>query len=169
MAAEDGWGLELYGLDPWGSIVFPTLPPALVARVDLINYKLIRVQFNNVLTTDDAFYNLANYAITFGGGSLAVRNITKLTGTTTSYILIETDLQVETTEYTVTMNGMHLRDGTVVSASASWIARTTKGQTCIDNMPAIWSKAPNSRIGSMLTAIGMEDDRIGGSRKDFLP
>lgn len=170
MAAEDGWGLEVYGLDPWGSITFPALPPALAMSVTLVNYRLVRLDLNYVLTTDNAFYDVSNYTIMSSQGNvLGVRGIVPLSRSTTAFILVETDTQSEPLEYTVSVSGIHQRDGSPVSAQASWLARTTKGQTCLNNMPPTWSRSPSSNIASVLTAIGMSDDLIGGSRKDYLP
>lgn len=165
MAAEDGWGLELYGLDPWGSITFPTLPPALAMTAEILNFKLVRLNFNTSLTTDSNFYNPDNYSIP----GLGVKRVVPLSRQVSSFVLLETELQSETVEYTVSVSNLLTRDGSSVAASASWVARTTKGQTAVNNMPSVWSRSPNSRVASLLTAIGEQDDLIGGSRKDYLP
>jgi hypothetical protein len=118
-----------------------------------------------VLTTDDNYYNASNYAI----AGLGVKRVVPISSKLASYVLLETELQTETTEYTVSISNIRTRDGTPVSTSASWIARTTKAQTCLNNMPSVWSRDPNSKVASLLTAMGLEDDKIGGSRSDYLP
>jgi len=150
---------QVYGAD--GSAV----------TVTFIAQNLIRVDFLAELVVDDALYDASNYSITFADGSgstdVNVREVVQFEDdrTTTQHVLLLTDRHTRGTAYELTVSDLRPRVGGVIATatSAARTNRRTKVDSMLQSLPSFYDRRPGSIVASIIGAIGLEDERIGGS------
>jgi hypothetical protein len=131
---------------------------------------VLEVVFERGVVVDAKFTDLTNYDIVVvsGTGDIAIRSVLAPTDSrVTNKIILRVDKPTEGTHYRVSVTGLSGRDGAVVGGSSDFIGRRTKGGDMIRSMPSHYDTRVGSILGAVLTAIGIEDDIIGGSRSDF--
>lgn len=149
----------LYGTDQSVRIVF-------VAR------NLIRLETVAQVVVDEAMYTAANYSIVNEDGSveIGVREVVRFRDdrTTTTYILLLTDRHTQGDRYTLTVSNLTSRGGTPLgSVTAAPRTNTpTKVDAVLSAIPSFLDRRPGAVIASLVTAIGLEDERIGGAVRE---
>jgi hypothetical protein len=169
------WGLGLWGIDPWGSVVASIPAVSILAKVDVIARDQIVLEFNAPMRNEPALLDVANYAITPVGAGQSVNVISVLSGNRvnpTQIQLIITNFSIGEKYLITVSSGIHVVDGTSLDASGRtghFVGRRTKIDSLISSRPQMYDVRPTSVLRTILTAIGRQDDLLGGSRKDYLP
>ena len=142
---------------------------------DVFASDLVAVQFDQQVLLNTDSLDPASYSIapTGGGAAMTVRSVfagSSEDPTDILYLVVSQGTVDE--KYTVTVaDSIVGEDGDPVLAgtdTAQFVYRKTK----VDNIlggPRLYSKVVTSIYRNVLTAIGREDDLIGGSRSDDLP
>ena len=140
-----------------------------ISKIEFVAKDLIRVIFVGDVVLDDQYYDINNYAITFVGSADTDVNVRRVMAPTTdvkvaSYVLLVTDRHAEGTRYSLTASNLTGRNGTtVVAAAKEATGRRTKVDAILSTLPSHYDKRPESVVRNVLTAIGWQDDLIGGS------
>jgi len=146
--------------------------------VDILAHDTIIITFEQPVVIDSAFFDVTNYdiGIVEGVGLIQVKEILSpiadaatLEGgrpLTTTYVILHTEPPTAGTHYRLTATGLTGTTGGTVAGSSEFIGRRTKTQSLIQSMPAHYDTRPPSVIRNILTAIGISDEIIGGSRSD---
>jgi len=138
--------------------------------IDPVADDMIRITFAKEVLVDARSANPAAYEVTLVGGSgpaLTVREVLlPKTARTSRYVILVVDKPLYGTHYRVTVTGIYGRDGAPIGGTSDFIGRRTKAADMVRGIPSHFSKKPESLIRTILTAIGIEDETIGGSRSD---
>jgi len=151
-------------------LLFGTGPDS-VFFADMVGEDAILITLDQELVVDAAFKDVSNYSVQVisGVGEVSVRRVIfPATDRTTTQILLSVDRPVEGTRYRVTMGPLRSRSGVLVNGVVDFIGRRTKLGSMLQAIPHHWDTSPGALMRSTLAAISIEDDRIGGSRKDRL-
>lgn len=166
------WGDNKWGETPWGGQPAAPTPPTLfaeVTEVDIIGEKLISVTFDRMMKNGTQLKLKTNYTVTPSGtgNTVVVEGI--LSGTevqTNSVILVVTRMTVGET-YTVEANNVFSAAGEIIDItknSSTLVSRLTKHDFIHGDKPSMYDKSPDSILSSILAAISLEDDKIGGNK-----
>lgn len=127
---------------------------------------LVRVLFDDEVVADSAYYSASSYSMS---GGLEVVGVLNTNQNTSLDVIIVTRGMIVGTTYTVTIDGLHARDGSeATGVSGDFIARSTKLDSILRSIPAHYDKRNVSNIHAILSAISSSDDLIGGSRSDSI-
>lgn len=147
---------------------------AAVASADIIATNLIEVVFSVSMKNDAALTSVDNYTVIVSGGTveLTIKRVLSGASDSTLAVLLEVSQPVIGTTYLVTVD----RTSAIRSAAdvqigvgtddAKVIARITKTDGMLHKYQILYDLSPGANIHSILTAIGSEDDKIGGDRDD---
>lgn len=139
--------------------------------IDQIGSDAIKVAMSDEVIVNDEYKNNATFTITAidGSSTLAIKDIAiDETSLTTDEILLYIETPAKGVVYEVSIDSLTRRDGIALVASGRFEGRRTKGEIVLKDIPSHWNKNPESVMRNFLTAIAIEDDRIGGSRDDRL-
>ena len=137
--------------------------------VEPLTNDTIRITFDSEVVVDSLFSDTGSYvvAVVEGEGPVSVREVlTPEDSRTTRSVILVVDKPTHGTHYRVTVAGLTGRDGALVGGSSDFFGRRTKAEDMVRSMPMHYSRRPDSLIRNILTAIGIEDETIGGSRDD---
>lgn len=139
-------------------------------QINQIGPDTIRVQLSDTVVVNSAYTSLDTYTISSitGGGDISVRSVVVPVGFTTTDVILYVDKPVKGTIYELTINALRRRDGAAIIDSARFEGRQTKGENMLKEIPSHWDTRPTSIVRNVITAIAIEDDKIGGSRDDRL-
>lgn len=160
------FGEFIYGGESVGGDVYG---PDEAIRSDILAENVIILQLDSPVVVNNDFLSLSNYSISLiegPGNQVNVRSIIRPQGLTTSTILLEIDPPTKGATYQVGVGSLDSESGSTIEGFSVFIARRTKLDNMLRFLPNHWDSRPRSLIRQVLTAISIEDERIGGSRSD---
>jgi len=132
---------------------------------------VIEVTFNTPILRTPGLTEPTNYTIEFydtpGSTDVAVRRI--LTGTRNNYtttVYIVTSEHTKGRRYRLSIEGITNTSGEELSLVMTGTGARTKTDDLFSNIPEHFDKRQESRISAILSAIGKQDDLIGGTRRE---
>lgn len=139
-----------------------------ITSADVWARDMFVVTFPEPMRADDLLAAPQAYSIAASAGAAPqVQDV--LTGnepTATSVVLV-IDNHEPGTLYTITFQNLYASTGLVLSPVAcELIGRTTKVDSIVNGRPRMYDIRARTRFRSLITAIGRQDDLIGGSRHD---
>lgn len=156
----------------------PTTSAIFVSSIDVVARDVIKVNFNTAVAVEANLMNAASYQIT---GGVAVASVLPLEErTTTSVFLVLSPKATFGGSYSLTIPSI----GTVVeylpgndtagliytpagvpiqTMSATWSHHQTKTDIVLSSLPGVYDGSIDSRIRSILQAVTISDEKIGGS------
>lgn len=164
------FGGFIYGGESVGGDVYG--PDVDVVAAELIALDAVRINVEAPIVVDAAYNDPANYNISVVSGpgqGVSVRRVLPTNDDTTSEIILIMDKVSRGTTYEVSI-GAALRSslGQSVVGTAQFVGRRTKTENMIRSLPAHFNTHPESIVRSIVTAIGLADETIGGSQDDPL-
>jgi hypothetical protein len=174
-----GWGTDLWGVGPWSGISNPSSSgPVSITRIQYITPTYIRVFFSTYVVLNATYLNKANYSITahsdspLTAGGVSVISVLTSPDPETSKIHFVDLITTRHTDgayynfnyvFLTTLNGVANSGG---GLEAPYAARYSKTMTASKNLAGFYYKDPTGLLQTVLTAISLIDDQIGGSRND---
>jgi|688.fasta_scaffold02732_19 hypothetical protein len=160
---------------PWYLPMF--LPGPAVGSATFIAEDLIRLDLSAQARVDSEYLDVNNYSIALRSDTpkpgdevrvLEVLPPTDANVVTTQYVYLLTTRHTLGAYYAVTLSGALVDSaGTqVYLPPASYAARVTKTMQVLKSIPSHFDTRNTSILRNLLTAISLQDDQIGGSRKD---
>lgn len=139
--------------------------------VEPLSDDMLIMTFSDEVVVDDVYLDPATYGIEIidgAGEAVEVREVqAPQDGLTTYDVILVLDKPTHGTHYRVsTVTDLNGRDGDPVGGSSDFIARRTKTENMLRALPQHFNTRPDSIIRAFVTAIGIQDDIIGGSRND---
>jgi hypothetical protein len=146
-----------------------------IKEVRFIARDLLKLTLKTAVIVNSGYTNPSSYLIIPVGGATAV-NIIKV-------LVIRSDLRATSDIYLnitnpqlgaiynvdIVPSSLQYIDGSpVVAGAVPFEARITKTDKMLKSLPSHYDTNPTSTIRNLITAISVQDDIIGGSRKDFL-
>ncbi len=154
------YGGESVGGDVYGSDVD-------ILLTDLIRSNILRILLEQPVVVNAAYSDPANYTITVIAGSgqeIAVRSVLSVQADTAEEVLLVIDKVDQGTTYSVTVGAAVVSvTGQNVVGTSQFVGRRTKTENMVRGLPAHFNKQPDALICSLLSAIGLSDELIGGS------
>lgn len=145
----------------------------MVATLDMIGADALLYNFDRSVVIDSSLLSVENYTlevVSATGSSIRVRKIIPPTdGLVTQSVILYVDQPTKGARYRLTSTNLRDRAGTKFGQVIDFIGRRTKLEGMLRSLPQHWDKRPDSVFRSILSAVSIEDDRIGGSRSDSLP
>jgi len=164
--------MGVFGSFVYGSgVVYGGLlnPDTTITKIEFVAKDLLRVLFVGDVVINSAYLNPDNYVITFAGSASTDVNVRRVidpqtTSRVANYVLLVTDRHADGTRYSLTASGLTGRNGNVVVATPKEAnGRRTKVDAILSTLPNHYDKQPGAVLREVLTAIGWQDDLIGGS------
>lgn len=169
-----------FGSFEYGSgVVYGPSADVDVTDIDIITPTLVKITYTTEMVLNPSYFDIDNYAIQFYDSANTDANPRRVlqlyqensekTALVHLTTMLVTDPLTEGQRYTFTVNGLVSRGGVVLSSTP--MSRTvvrTKTQTILRTFPDHFDKRPESKIASILAAIGISDDLIGGSKREEL-
>ncbi len=141
-----------------------------VPAADMLSNDTLVLTLSAFVVVDSAFFDINNYSVSVvsGSGPVSIREVftPKNNITTTDQIIVSVDKPTIGTHYQLHVGDLHGLTGALVGGSGDFIARRTKTQSLVDSLPHHYDTRYASVIRQILTAVGISDDLIGGSRSD---
>jgi hypothetical protein len=138
--------------------------------VDPLSDDTIRIIFDAEIVRDARLSEPGAYDIVIVSGtgdSVSVREVlVPQDSMTTTEVILVVDKPTHGTHYRVTATSLNGRDGGLVGGTSDFIGRRTKAEDMIRAMPTHYNTQADSVLRQVLTAIGIQDEIIGGSRDD---
>lgn len=174
------WGTAGWGYTPWGGGVPSAIAGAGVHSVYFFSPTYIRIQLNNSVVAIGSYLDTSNYIIDLSPDSKVpgdpVRVLRVLPPTqdvlVVSHVYLETTPHTNGADYTATFGTLQSPSGLTVyaqSAPVPYASRGTKPMNILNNIPSHLDKRVDSLLHAICSAIGEQDDKIGGSRSDRFP
>lgn len=164
-----GFGAQTHGTSPFGSQGSGVnLAGFTLKAVEPLNSDLIRVHFNEAIVIDPAFTNPENYLVVQATTSepLTVREVIppKDGSLVTTKVLLNTYRIPENVRFSTSVINLVAKSGKEPNSSSIivWTYQRTKVDSILKSIPDVYDKSPKSNIRAFLTAISLEDNRIGG-------
>lgn len=138
--------------------------------VTLLTNNVVRFELDSLfIVVDNEYKNVENYQIT-PDGSTATLRIRKVLAPkndlVVNFVDVLVDPPVEGVIYLAQVQNLRYRAGGTLSAGGYFKARNTKASLAQKSLPGHFSKDPEHNIAALVSAIGISDDLIGGSRDD---
>lgn len=160
---------------PWYLPMF--LPGPAVGAATFISEDLIRLDLPAAARIDAQYLEKSNYSIAVRPDTpkageevsvLAVLPPADTSAVTSQYVYLSTTRHTLGAYYALTISGslVDSAGAQVYLPPASYAARVTKTMQMLKSLPAHFDMRNESLIRNLLTAISLQDDQIGGSRKD---
>lgn len=167
------WGNGPWGITPWGGgIPTPTPPATLVPAVqlvDIVGQNLISLTYNTLMKNGTAMKDVSNYSVTSPNDSVEVIEILTddQSPTTQTIYLKVTTINLGIT-YTVTVSNQFDTTGTILGPnnSGSFVSRITKQDFIKNGQTRLYNKDDTSIVASIVTALAISDDKIGGNQDE---
>lgn len=143
-----------------------------VESADVVANDMVSLKFGQLMKNNDLLSSTESYSVTDGNNTILVKNVITGSASYTDIIYLQINkFQVGAT-YTITANAS-LSDTTGSQLDpernfAQFVGRETKIDNYLVSAPDMYSKDPTSVIRSVISAILIEDDKIGGNRNDRL-
>ena len=150
-----------------------------ISSVTYIATDLIRLNLSFSARIDSDYKNIVGYYITGHAGSpIAGVSVTVLEVlipkndvVVSPFVYLRTTMHTLGAEYEVNYGKLYNAQGILVppGANVPYESRTTKTMQMLKSLPSHFDQQVESLIRNLTTAISLEDDTIGGSRKDVFP
>lgn len=143
-----------------------------VTDSDIFSSTQIFVSFDSSIKTDNQLFDKSNYTLTDSNSNLInIIRVIEVPSVTVSTIFLEVEPLSDGVEYTVTLTAANITaaDGTTLDPNANFakfIGRQTKTDLVIKNKPSFYNTKIGSNIYAITSAIGRQDDLIGGSLEE---
>ena len=158
--------------------------------VDYIAQDLIKLNLGFSARVDATYLNPANYQITpynispIAAISVAVEEVIAVNNygknviaspvnaaVAASVVFLRTTRHAPGANYEVTFTELHTTNGSIITQDTAvpYQARITKVDSILKSAPAHFDRRTSSIIRNILSAIGVQDDQIGGSKKEEFP
>lgn len=170
------WGSGPWGSTPWGGGDPSSGGFVVIDSVDYITPTYIRLNLNTGVIVNDRYLDPENYTVTLREDSpLAgveveiVRVITPAQDAlAVDYVYLQTTPHTNGATYTVSFFALTTLDGVdgFNGGAGNYSSRVTKTMTALKSLPAHFDKRVDSLLHSVVAAISMSDDQIGGSQND---
>ena len=149
------WGTGQRGSSSWGKAATTSVVAAtIVAAKQLTNVEVL-LTFSAPVSSS---WELASsYLVT---GVTAVKALAYDPVNMT--VLLNVSRLTEGTTYSITTPGVLDSSGNPITGSASFLAKKTKVEKVLTDSPALYNVSPSSLLNHILTAIHLENDKIGG-------
>lgn len=132
----------------------------------------VRFTFESEIVLDSRSTDLSAYEISVVSGPgepVSIREVLiPQDSRTSTFVILVVDKPSHGTHYRVTATGINGRDGGTVTGAGDFISRRTKTEDILRTIPGHYNTAAPSLLRAVFTAIGIEDELIGGSRNDLL-
>jgi hypothetical protein len=141
-----------------------------VSDIDVYTSRTIRAIFTDEVVTDSRYYDVNNYTLTLieGSGPVEIISVLSTNETATLELVLVTQPMTAGSTYQLEIEELANREGSTFGVFGQYIYRDTKSDSGLRSVPKHFDKRPTSLIATMITAIGVSDDLIGGSRNDTL-
>lgn len=138
--------------------------------VKLLTDNVLRLELDTLaVVVDSAYKDVANYTVTPDGSSTSL-TIKRVLVPKDTRVVNYVDLLIEPPAfgavYLVAVQNLRYRAGGNLSAGGWFKSRNTKATAVTNSVPRHFNRDPESAMGALLSAIGIADDLIGGSRND---
>lgn len=156
-----------FGTFTYGSALYGSSVRA--KYIDLLDFTHIRVVMEAEVLITDSTRSTDSYSVAPQGEGSSVRVLEVLLpkgALVTDTFILRTDTLSDGEVYRVTVEGLRTRNDAEVAFYGDFPARHTKISSILSSLPNHFTKAMSSNVGALLTAIALEDERIGGSRLD---
>lgn len=155
------FGSFTYGGALYGSLIRATY-------IDQLTPQVVRIQTSADVLVDTNFTSASNFTLVplDGGPPIRVLEVLPVRDRSTREILLLTDYMPSGLWYRVTVANLRERNNSGVAFFGDFPTRVTKTESILGSIPAHFTKSVTSNIGALLVAIGLEDEKIGGSRSD---
>jgi len=143
----------------YGGTGLVTLSQAIV-----IGDNIIQLTFSGDVVNNVQYNNPANYifSLIVGSGSpITTVQVLSNNLTSTNVVYLLTNYHTPGGTYQLTVSNLNSRNGSTVTGSVKFTSIVTKLDTMYSNIPAHFSKDPNSLVRNILAAISISDGRIG--------
>lgn len=150
-----------------------------ISSVTFIASDLIRLDLSFSARIDSDYTDPANYFIlpnpgsTITGDAVAVQRVIVPSNdaVVAPYVYLNTTPHTPGAEYQAAYGKLYNSSGALVPCTANipYASRTTKTMQMLKSIPSHFDHQVTSVIRNLITAISLEDDTIGGSRKDEFP
>lgn len=138
--------------------------------VEPLSDDMLRIVFDTEFVVNATARTPGAYTISVvegDGQAVSVREVLlPQNSLTATEVILVVDKPTHGTHYRVTATGLNGRDGTFVGGASDFIGRRTKTEEMLRTMPSHYNMRADSLLRSVVTAIGIQDDIIGGSRSD---
>lgn len=145
-------------------------PVAAINVVDITVYskRLVRILFDDEVIVNDTYNDPTNYSIGVveGTGPVEVVGVLPTNLSASLEVILITQPMTSGTTYQVSVTSLSTRNGIDFSVLGNYISRDTKTDSALRSIPKHFDRRPTSLLSSLITAIGINDDIIGGSRSD---
>ena len=156
----------------------PTTSSVAISSVNVVAKDVIKVDFNTSVAVESHLMNAASYQV--AGGALVAHVLPLEDRTTTSVFLVLAPKATFGSSYTLTIPsvgviteyipGDILPDSTIYTPygvpiqtmTASWTHHRTKTDAVLASLPGMYNKSIGSNLRSILQAIMISDEEIGG-------
>lgn len=174
------WGIDDWGLSPWGGGEPSALGDIQITAVRYISETYMRLHLNTQVIVNAGYLDPENYSIVLRSDSPVagseVRIVRVIPPTQevliADYVYLETTRHTEGAAYDVLFTSLQTLDGVAglgVNSPVGYSARKTKTMLALKNVPAHFDRRIDSLLHAVVTAISLQDDTIGGSRSDEFP
>lgn len=150
-----------------------------IRSVTYIGPTLIRLNLDAPVRIDNVYASAGNYTIQVHSDTPMPGDLVSVlevlipldSGTVTYSVFLRTTPHTNGAYYTVTYAALYDTAGHGMPAYATvpYASRDTKTQQMLRSVPGYLDTRETSLFRNLLTAISLEDDRIGGSRHDLFP
>jgi hypothetical protein len=156
----------------------PDPPPTVTVGIDrvfVVSTDVIKVIFNSTVAVTSSLIDISNYSITSltGGATVDVEGVlpfSDTTKTTTSVFLrISRPSFDQSYQLTTVASALFTPDGNdVFSMTANWVHVPTKVDSVVNSLAEMYNARSRSNIRSIVEAISISDEEIGGSQRTLL-
>lgn len=173
------FGTFVYGI----GITYGSESPG-ISNVDVLTANSILIRLNEPVVLNEFVYDPENYTIEFndnvGFTDVTVKEATPFVNgvpvtldpstqrneVTTEYIELTTDYHTPGQEYLITITELTGIDGFAIDTTVGGVtqARRTKIEAMLDHIPPHFNRRQGGLLRSFISAMALEDDRIGGSQ-----
>lgn len=167
-------GGDLILLEPAPDPSFPITYDLTVQSLELLSQDTLLVAFDREMVVSAALRSLDSYTITPDGSgrAVAIKDILVEGADTVSEVVLVFTKPTVGEVYTLALSSSILsadRHGIDPNNNtAKFETRLTKMDSQISHLPVMYSQDHRSTVRILLQALAREDDKIGGSRDDFL-
>lgn len=161
-----------------------------ILSVDYVEADIVRLNLSFYAKVDADYLNPQNYSISgyvvspITTISVTVQEVIPVNNFGTAYLNLPVEPALSTNvvylrttrhsiggNYEVNYSTLHSTDGVEVPSSAAvpYQARITKVDSILKSLPPHFDRRPRGLARAVLAAIGLQDDKIGGSKKEEFP
>jgi len=149
-----------------------------IQSVTYIGSTFIRLNLGFFARVDATYGSASNYNVSvFPRSTVAGISVTVLEvllpadgAVTTDKVFLRTTDHTNGAAYQVGYTTLYNSSGIVVTTSLTpYQARDTKSVQALKSLPSYLDHRIGSLVRNLLTSISLEDDRLGGSRRDLFP